>query len=177
MGQPKQLLAVAGQSLLRRAVQLAMEVADSTIVVLGARAELLANELHDLDVTIVLNNAWQMGMGTSVRAGMSDIPPSAEAVLFVLCDQPQVTSAHLRDLIQAWRSSGHPIAASGYEGVAGVPALFSRSCFADLMSLDPRSGAKQLLQARPQAVAVVPFDEAANDIDTPEDYRLTLLGG
>jgi molybdenum cofactor cytidylyltransferase len=57
-----------------------------------------------------------------------------------------------------------------YDGHAGVPALFPRTFFADLMALDGDSGAKAMLQSLNDKVTV-PMPEAAIDIDTIEDLE------
>lgn len=170
MGQPKQLLSIGEESLLRRAAKLALEVTDSVIVVLGAYADELRRQLDDIDLTVVVNHNWQAGMGTSLHAGLITAPHQTAAALFMLCDQPGLTSSHLHRLIATWRGSDRPMVASGYDGIAGVPAIFSRECFAELLAIRPETGAKQLLAARADKVAIVPFPDGSFDLDTPEDY-------
>ena len=55
-----------------------------------------------------------------------------------------------------------------------IPALFDRACFEALLALPDESGAKALIESRPDQVAAVQFDKGAIDIDTPGDFeRLT----
>ncbi len=61
--------------------------------------------------------------------------------------------------------------ASAYAGTLGVPAFFARPCFAELLSLGDKLGAKALLVARPHDVATVDFPGGAMDIDTPGDWE------
>jgi molybdenum cofactor cytidylyltransferase len=173
MGRPKQLLPVGGTSLLRRAAELAVECGPA-VVVLGAGAERLVSELDGLPVTVAENPDWDRGPGTSVAAGMTAIDESSDAVVFLLCDQPAVTVAHVRRLIAAHETAGLPMAASGYGGSVGVPALFARELFPALRALDPAAGAKRLLARNPDRVAVIPFPDGAIDLDTPADYERWL---
>ncbi len=71
MGRPKQLLPIAGQSMLRHAAGAAVgSGCMPVVVVLGAGAESLQNELSGLPVTIAVNDIWQRGLGGSIRCGM-----------------------------------------------------------------------------------------------------------
>jgi molybdenum cofactor cytidylyltransferase len=169
MGRPKQLLTIGGESLLRRAARTALNVGcDPVVLVLGASAGVLRGDLFDLPVAVVDNADWEAGPGTSVRAGMSALE-AAEAVLFLACDQPFVDVKHLWGLINAWRASGLPMAASAYADTLGVPALFAASYFARLRNLPACAGAKKLLVSRPEHVAAVSFPAGAIDFDTPAD--------
>jgi len=171
MGRPKPLLPWGGRSLLRHAVGVALDAGcEPVVVVLGAAADRLRAELDGIPVVTAENPDWELGPGTSVRAGVDAVGP-ADAVVFLACDQPLVDAVHVRRLIDARRASGRPMAASEYAGSAGVPALFARECFPDLRALPAGSGAKQLLARRPDLVAVVPFPAGTVDLDTPEDYE------
>jgi CTP:molybdopterin cytidylyltransferase MocA len=80
MGQPKQLLAIAGQSMLRRAAVAAVgSGCTPAIVVLGAQAETLHNELTNLPITIAVNDAWQRGLGGSIRCGLQALLSNGSA--------------------------------------------------------------------------------------------------
>ena len=71
MGTPKQLLQFEGRTLLRRAAQTALATdCRPVVVVLGASAETMRQELHGLDVVIVENANWQTGMAGSLRTGI-----------------------------------------------------------------------------------------------------------
>ncbi len=176
MGRPKAMLPWGGRSLLRHAVDAAVGgECEPVVVVLGAAADRLRLELDGVPVVAAENPDWELGPGTSVRVGVAAAGP-ADAVVFLACDQPLVDAAHVRRLIDAHRASGRPMAASGYAGAAGVPALFARECFPDLGTLPPGSGAKLLLARRPEGVAVVPFPAGAIDLDTPEDYERFTRG-
>jgi molybdenum cofactor cytidylyltransferase len=176
MGRPKQLLPFRGQSLLRRAAAVALDAGcDPVVVVLGAGADRLRGELDGLAVTVAENPVWELGPGTSLRAGLA-AAAGAEAVVVLQCDQPLVDADHVRRLVAAHQSTRSPMAASGYAGTVGAPALFARACFPELRALAPSVGAKQLLARTPDEVAVVPFPDAAVDVDTAEDY-VSLTAG
>ena len=178
LGTPKQLLRYQGQTLLRRAAEMALAAScRPVIVVLGAYADSLCAELQGLPVRIVENREWEQGMGSSICAGvkellaLSETEPEPEAVLFMLCDQPLVSAQLLNRLIETHRETGRLIVASEYDQTLGVPALFHRSLFSELSRLKGTEGAKQILQRYPAQTLGVPFPEGSVDIDTPADYK------
>jgi molybdenum cofactor cytidylyltransferase len=170
LSQPKQLLRFEGESLVRRAARAALD-ADCTpvVVVVGQQREPVVAALHDLSVTLVPNDFWEGGIGTSIRAGVRSLSDS-DALIILTCDQPHVDATLIRQLVARHEETQKPMVASAYAGTFGVPALFGRSCFEQLLSLGDEQGAKVLLTARPNDVAQVDFPEGAIDVDTPEDW-------
>ncbi|HEX5324266.1 MAG TPA: nucleotidyltransferase family protein [Capsulimonadaceae bacterium] len=176
LGRPKQLLPYNGSTLLRHAVETALAAKLGPVVlVLGAQAEACREAVAGLPVAIVVNAQWDAGMGGSIAAGVAaltrDPGQTPDAAILMLCDQPGVTPEHLNRLAAAFRAGDAPIVASAYGGSAGVPALFSRRLFPDLMALNPAQGAKALIARHGERVARVDFPEGALDIDTPADYE------
>jgi molybdenum cofactor cytidylyltransferase len=172
MGTCKQLLNYKGHSLLRHTAEIAVSSrASMTIVVLGAHAIRLKEELAGLPLEFAENGLWQEGIGSSIQAGVSALPSTVAGVIIMLCDQPLVSRELLNTIIGAYRSSGKGIVASEYAGTQGVPALFDRSFFPALLSLNGNTGAKSLITGSPGDVHGIPFPEGSIDIDTPADYR------
>ena len=171
LGEPKQLLAVRGESLLRRSVRLATEAwCSPVIVVLGAYAERMLPELAGLPVVTVHNSDWHRGMATSVRAGVS-AAKQAEHVLLMVCDQPGVSVDSLRHLIQTHLENTLPITASRYNDTLGVPAVFAASLFDELLRLEGDQGARKVIAAHHDHTTIVDFPEGSVDVDTPEDAQ------
>jgi molybdenum cofactor cytidylyltransferase len=174
MGRLKQLLPFRGKTLMEHAVAEARE-ADfhPIVVVLGADSQAVRNVLTTLDVLIVENSRWQSGMGSSIAAGVEYLEASgadADAAAILLADQPLVTAGHLKQMARLMLQSPAAVIAAHYGGTVGVPALFRRYLFPQLISLPAEAGARSLL--RDSKLQVTPFDlpEAATDIDTPDDF-------
>jgi molybdenum cofactor cytidylyltransferase len=179
MGEPKQLLAYRGKTLLRHTIDIAHSVArillsaSPIVVVLGARAGNLREQIDDADVIVAENPDWREGMGTSLRVGLNALlaaHPSIPAVIFLVCDQPLLTADTLGNLITTHERTGSAIVASEYGGALGVPALFARSMFPELLALKGDVGARQIIRAHRDQATGVPFQDGAVDIDTPADY-------
>ena len=176
LGSPKQLLFYKGKSLLIHSVDAALETGCKTvIVILGAYIELMRKELNDKLVIIVENSGWREGMASSIRCGLERIMktvPFPEHIIFMVCDQPYISSSLLLNLLKKKQETGMPIVASHYDDKNGIPALFQKSFFPALMKLAGDKGAGNLIADNPYKVMTVPFPEGKTDIDTELDYEL-----
>jgi molybdenum cofactor cytidylyltransferase len=174
MGSPKQILQYRGESLLRRAALAAIGAGcRPVIVVTGAHCELSRRELEGLDVQEVLNTHWETGMASSIRAGVEglvSVDADAAAAILMLCDQPHVTIDLISALVAAHRSTGSRVVASTYGGSFGVPALFGREVFAELIQLDGMTGAKEVIKRHASQAYFLPFPSGEVDVDTPNDF-------
>lgn len=178
LGKPKQLLLYNGKSLLHHGMQVAVDTdINPIIVVLGANADLLMQEVEDKAAVVVVNKEWNEGIAASIRCGLVkllEVVPGLEAAILMVCDQPFVTLQLLKDLVAKYQASGKPIIASSYENSVGTPALFDKTIFAVLLALKGDAGAKKIIKENPDWVSVVPFPLGNIDIDTEEDYKALL---
>ena len=172
-GQPKQLIPFRGKSLIRRTVDAASQAGCSpVVVVIGRDDEKLRRELNHAGVVTVENAQWQRGIGSSIRCGIHGLINSSadiEATVLLVCDQPAVDVRVIERLIDLRETTGKSIVASSYADTLGVPALFSRSVFEELLSLGDKAGAKSIVLKSLGRVASSPFPEGQFDIDTRED--------
>ncbi|KAF3886025.1 MULTISPECIES: nucleotidyltransferase family protein [Nostocales] len=175
MGTPKQLLQYQQHSLIRHMVEVALaSVCNPVIVVLGAYAECIRPEVELSNVRIVENDRWAEGMSTSIRCGMealNEIKPGVEAVVLMLCDQPFVSTQIVNQLVNIFQETDGQIIASEYGGVRGVPALFKRNLFAELLTLNGVAGARQVIKQNAEKVVSFSFPEGIFDLDTRNDYE------
>lgn len=178
MGRSKQLLEIDGQPLLCRCVDHALAANPSqVVVVLGANEKPHRELLEKLPVHIVSNFYWKTGMGSSIKTGLNYLIQSnggLDAVILMVCDQPALTSEHLQKLIQKFHEKKKAIIASAYSKSSGVPVLFSRSFFSNLLLLNDDQGAKKIVQQFPDQVETVAFPKGSIDLDTEEDYQKFL---
>jgi molybdenum cofactor cytidylyltransferase len=174
-GQPKQLLPFRGKTLVRTISDAACQAGCSPVViVIGSDSEKIHGELAHADVIEVRNTNWQSGIGSSIRTGVQaliDQVPNVTAVLLLVCDQPAVNSHFIERLIATREATEKNVVASSYADTVGVPALFDRSLFKELLLLDDESGAKSIILRNPERVAQLAFPEGAIDIDTWEDWE------
>ncbi len=172
---PKQFALFRGETFIRRIVAAAIEARCAPVVVVtGEHSTQIDLELSGLTVSIAVNPHWQSGLGSSIGVGVRhaiNLAPDVDAAVLLTCDQPFVNAAVLTQLIQLRVTSGKPIIASAYAETLGIPALFDRSCFPDLLGLKEDSGAKKIILARPYDVMSFDFPAGQIDIDTAADYE------
>jgi len=121
-----------------------------------------------------------MGISSSIKAGLTkliELRKAIDAAVIMLSDQPFVNERTIQSLIGTYYTSRRPIVASEYNGVLGVPALFDRMMFGELMKLEGDAGARVIIRRYAgEMVATISAPEAAFDVDTPEDreqlYRM-----
>lgn len=174
LGQPKQLLTQGAETMMERAIRLANEAgAKPVIAVLGAHQDLVSAAVPRELAIPVVNSDWEQGIASSIHAGLralEEIAPDACGAMMLGCDQPRLTSDHLRNLLDGFREPGAAaIAASAYAGTLGVPAIFSRAVFGYLMDLRGDKGARALLMLPPCPLIAVDFPGGEIDIDLPAD--------
>jgi molybdenum cofactor cytidylyltransferase len=179
-GKPKQLIQFGGKSLLRRAVDAAGAAGCSpTVVVVGSGSESVTRELQETDAAVVPNRQWQRGIGSSIRTGVQHLTDNAkdvDAIVLLVCDQPFVDDRVIKQLIALHEKTRKPIVASSYADTLGIPALFERACFSELLSINDQRGAKSIILASPERVAELSFPKGKIDIDAPEDWEQLKSG-
>ena len=174
LGRSKQLLKVESESLLLRFSNLSLQVSKNVFVVLGSNFEEHVQSIKHLSVVIVENKEWERGMGSSLKAGLRQIVeknPETKSAIVLVCDQPLLTSSHLNKLAAVAEATNKLIVSSSYNNVLGVPALFKKELFNELLKLDDLEGARKLIQQKKNDVEVVDFRGGEIDLDTPEDVQ------
>ena len=178
LGEPKQLLIFQGKTLIRRAVETAIESKCFPVaVILGANFEKIEKEIEDLNCLIFRNENWRGGMSSSIKTGleqMREIAPEIDGVVITLCDQPFVKSSDIKRLVETFLQTNKPIIASVYKKTVGVPALFSTEIFEDLKNLSEDKGARHLIAENIPNVEMIALENAVFDIDTSEDYERAI---
>lgn len=174
LGQPKQLLLYENETLLRRAVKQALTLSHNVFVVLGDKKAACINALHGLPIHIVYNKAYAKGIGCSIACGIQETQTFAHTMI-MLCDQPLIPTSHYKTLALSVRDAQEKIVASCYENESksAVPAIFPKTYYDALLTLDGDKGAQFLLNSQPCFGVSLP-KALAIDIDTLEDVKSYL---
>ena len=175
LGEPKQKVLFKGKTLLQRTVDTALHSAcRPVIIVLGAYANEIQAEIESENVIIYHNPHWEEGMASSIRSGVEVLVKTeseASDVIIMVCDQPFADATLLDDMINKKAITGKEIIACSYENTLGVPVLFDKKFFTELLSLQGEEGAKNLIMKHKEFVADIPFPLGSFDIDTTDDYK------
>ena len=175
LGQPKQLVNYKGNSLIRRITKEAIKADIGNVtVVIGANNDAVKSEIQDLNAEIFLNNEWEEGLGASIRNGLSHVlkkNPVTQAILLMMVDQPFVESEHLQKLANAYDPTRPMIVASAYSSTFGVPVLFDKTYFKEILQLKGDEGGKKVFVKYIRQIVEIPFTEGSIDIDEKEDLK------
>lgn len=174
LGFPKQLISFQGEllieSLARKIVSLSLP---KNICITGAHKSEIQNAVQPFQFETVHNEYYKNGMSSSIMKGVREIimDEDIDAILITVCDQPLIPTSHYKKLIDVYLETENKIVSSKYGETYGVPAIFDRDFFQEMLSIDSGGGAKQIIKNNLKSTGFVQCEEASFDIDTPENYE------
>ena len=172
MGKPKQLLPYKNTTLLGIAIEQAQKSnVNAVFCVLGANAEIIEKSIEKHQIETIYNPNYKDGLSSSIVTGIDYLSTKDfDAVLILLADQPKITSSFLNQLLKTSEENIAKIIACNYDKNIGVPAIFPKKYFVELLKLKGDKGAKDLLKKyQTEIITMKPFDLI--DIDTKKDYK------
>ena len=174
LGAPKQLLPYGPVPLLGHVLETARGCGfDQLLCVLGAGSERVRDSVDLGGVEVVENHDFGEGCSSSIAAALGALDPRTELLVLMLGDQPGVSSATVRALIEG--AAAAPLAACAYEDGRGHPLAFGRSLFGELAALHGDKGVWKLLDRHAEELVDVPVaGRIPPDVDTWKDYEALL---
>ena len=171
LGEPKQLLSLGGETLIKHQVNTLLATGLPVCVVTGA-VELSTELPSHHNLSSIHNPNWEQGMGASVILAQQHYPNSH--IGWVLVDQYAITSAQAMDFYHHWHQQPCLALVSRYcseQGFWGVPTITHK----DLMAKAelPARGLKPWLLANHHHIDLQFYDwpEALADLDTPAQWQ------
>lgn len=126
MGEPKQLIEVAGRPLLQWVVDAAEgSLLDRVIVVTGPGDAEIRSTIAVDRAYFVRNPDPGRGTMSSLRAGVAGAGP-VDGILKLVADQPEITPADIDAVVSAWDPAHHVAARAAYVDGPGHPLLIAR---------------------------------------------------
>lgn len=177
MGQPKLLLPYGDKTIIEKVVRnVASSRADRAVIVLGGNRREIEEKLRAAAMKRVVNRRYKEGMFSSIRRGLSALPASAGAAVFVLADQPDVPTSVIDLLIEAYRREKKGIVLPVFRNKRGHPLLIDLKYRGEIETLSPEIGLRGLLRTHPDDILEVRVTCPAvlKDIDDPDDYGRAL---
>lgn len=178
MGQPKMLLPWGDTTVLGQVTKTFSKngIAD-VIIVTGGDREVVEAEVSrlagELSVRAVYNPSFeQMGMMSSIQAGLASIPANCKAVLIGLGDQPQVEDKTLKNILSLYEKKGAGIIVPSHENRRGHPVLLGVVHRLELLNFDSQSSLRDFINAHQNEIWYVETNASVlQDLDTPQDYQ------
>jgi molybdenum cofactor cytidylyltransferase len=182
MGTAKMLLPYKGKPILRHVIDQSLDSSLSGIsVVINPDVPGLLQEVSRTRVNkVLLNDRALVGMSSSVKAGLLSIPSHIKAVMFLLGDQPLLTSDEINQVIHDYIGMEREplIVQATYETEKGHPVLFDRKMFSHLLQVDGDEGGRTILKQFNKYVKYAEMGKKQiSDIDTIDDYKKLLREG
>ena len=178
MGFPKPLLPFGEQTL---AALLLKQILNSdlspVIVVLGHKAEEIKKEIQKINdpsrLKLIYNPEFKKGLSTSISIGLSQIDPSLSGVMFLMGDQPLLTTKVINKLIREFIKSPAPIVVPLYGKRPGNPVVFRTSIIPELLKVTGDTGGRELIKKYWDQVKTVSIrpQRIGWDVDIWEDYQ------
>lgn len=176
MGEPKQLLKWKNTTILENAIQVASQLkVEQTVVVLGAHYETIISNINKGNHIVVKNKYWDQGLGNSIAFGVRYIQESfteIENILIMLADQPLIDFNFLNRMVEQHILNENQIVCTAYKNKKlGVPAIFNKLFFEELMQLNSDKGARNILKKYSEELIYINGGDLIQDIDTMDEYK------
>lgn len=173
-GYPKPLLRFGDERFVERILRCYAEAGvGHRLVVLGHEAETVRERAEFGDADVVVNEAYESGMLSSVQCGVREALDSGVDGLFLWpTDYPCAPSAVVERLWETYEDTDADVVIPTFEGDRGHPALFGATTFEDLLDAPENEGARAVVYD--EGTTVVDLETGDRrilvDIDTPSEY-------
>jgi len=172
----KQLKKINNKTLLDITLEkLKSRYSDEIYCVLGANAAAIKSEITSKNIQFIENLNYEKGLSSSIVSGITYFKKEAlnfDGIFIVLADQPGIEITYLESLIAIFKENTDRIIASNYGNKLGVPAIFPKKYFSELLLIKGDKGAKEFINQRKSEVLCPEFSTNFFDIDTKEDLEL-----
>jgi molybdenum cofactor cytidylyltransferase len=177
MGSPKALLKFQNETFLDRLVRILSTVCDPIIVVVGQHADQIRSGIESSrDVLFADNPDPERGMLSSLQCGLTLVPATADAAMFLPVDHPNIQVSTIQTLAGRFRSDRAAVTVPTYASEHGHPVCIARPLIAELLALPPSAKASDVIHAHVESTVYVPVSDAAvvTDVDDPAAYAELL---
>ena len=182
MGEPKLLLRLGGETVIRRLLSVLQQsgIAATFVVVRPADSDLL-DELERTSAHVVVPPDAPPDMRSSVQHALNEIsricrPKMNDAWMLIPADSPLLSDRAVQQTLDRWQDSAADVLVPTWCGQRGHPTLFRWRLAEDAASLPPNHGLNKLVRRSDIRTEEFPVDCASvvTDLDTPDDYRRAI---
>jgi molybdenum cofactor cytidylyltransferase len=178
MGRPKALLDFDGKYCLELVLD-AVAGLGTPVVVLGAARDEIRRRVNLGSVVVAVNEGWQRGRTSSLKTGLSCLPPDAAGFLLHPVDMPLVAAEEVGRVVEAFlrcEDASKAVFIPAHGGRHGHPVLCRREIAREFLAVSDDVPARSVTKSDPQRIRYVEFDRphVLLDADTPEEYAACL---
>ena len=174
LGQPKQLLAYRGTTVLGATLDMARSCGfDQLLVTVGGAWPEVRDRVDFRDCEVVENIQFTSGCSSSISAAIAVVDDRADGIVLLLGDQPDLAPGAVSILLEGAGTS--PLGVCRYADGVGHPFWFRRQVFDDLVALHGDKAVWKLLESGRYPVREVEIDGTIPlDVDTWQEYQALL---
>ncbi len=173
MGKNKLLLPFQDKPILQHVIDAATNSSLSPLIlVVGPEHEEILSHIKTGTASVVENHDHAGGYAFSLKTGLNTLTTPCNGAMFLLGDQPLVTSTTIEALISAFQKEPHRWIAPTWQGQRGNPVITPASWFDRIHALHGDIGPREHLRDPAANLKLVKVDDRGVifDIDGPEDY-------
>ncbi len=169
----KQLEKINNKTLLNITLENVKNVfSENIFCVLGANSYKIKAETISENIEFIDNPNFEDGLSSSIVASINYFKKKKlnfDGVFILLADQPGVEVTYLDKMLNLFKENNSTIIASNYGKKIGVPAIFPKKNFVDLLLIKGDKGAKDFINKRKSEIICPQIITNLIDIDTRED--------
>lgn len=139
-------------------------------IVLVTKYDEIKASLLKQPIEVVMNKNSELGISHSIELAMKkDV--KADAYMFMVCDQPFITSQTIEKLIRKFVQSKKGMACVEFNGRLGNPTIFEKKYVDELLNLNGDVGGKAVMKNHLEDLEIVAIENEIEikDIDTVEE--------
>lgn len=148
---------------------------DFNKIILVTQYEEIKVALLEQPIEVVMNKNSELGISHSIKLGIQG-NMEADAYMFMVCDQPFISSLSIETLINRFMKSNKGMACLEYKDNLGNPTIFSKKYKNELLSLKGDVGGKFIMKKHLddlERVSII-HEIELRDIDTREELNNIL---
>lgn len=148
---------------------------DFNKIILVTQYEEIKEALLEQPIQVVMNKNSELGISHSIKLGIQG-HMEADAYMFMVCDQPFISSLSIEILIYRFMKSDKGMACLEYKNNIGNPTIFSKEYKNELLSLKGDVGGKSIMKRHIDDLerVIIMNEMELRDIDTREDFNNIL---
>jgi molybdenum cofactor cytidylyltransferase len=172
MGRPKAFLPFREGTFLSAITSVLGTQCSPVIAVFGFDAASGIARSKSLPIEAIANPDYELGMLTSLQAGLRAIPDHIDTVLFTLVDHPAIARETVKVLLQSTAA----IAIPKFEGKRGHPVLVRRPIIEEFLAEPATSKVRDVIDRHASEIDYINVGDPgiSDDIDDPALYEKLL---
>jgi molybdenum cofactor cytidylyltransferase len=176
MGKNKLLLTFHGKPLLQHVLDAALASDLAPVLLVVSKESSGLPSRISKGKAIIIYNTSNLGYSSSLQAGLNALTKPCNGAMFLLGDQPLVTSQTINQLISAFQKEPERWVAPSYQGKRGNPVITPSAWFDKIHALDGDTGPREHLTDSAAGLLLVNVEDQGVifDIDQPQDYDQLL---